>query len=492
MSQPGSADGIFTRWLAVLLSCFGQAQRSGSVAVTSGVEREMKVRHNQAHLVPPMKLVFYDEMPKSPGPSPGSANRMSNWVSRGKEFASKASIRASLMIKNKLSMPDISAPLPVTTADCMSPRRQQLRPLELSIYLPGNRLSDLPGFEDVAFTDLGEIQVPPKALIRTRSENMLPPFSQPPTTRPTISMVGERQLDYWQQQHQRSSSLVSQRPPPPSAFEPLNSHPVCWSSLSDLPPQSEAAIELLSPMAEEEEEKPSSVPVQTADNTMLDSPALYAQEQEQNRPATTTLPPPSIRIPYKKPLRPTPTHETSTSSSSPRTRISHWLSLSSTPTKATKPSQFYQCAITPPLTQREYQHQHQHSNTPSPNRSPNRRTPSFASSPSSSSSIGSPIDSDSDSIVSMTSSTTAPTTVLDSRSYWSRSRSATLRTVDSGVGRKSLRVETVGEGEGEAEADPMPDVPDMSVYAKTGLGEVREAGKAAASSQGVGGRGIAF
>ncbi|ERF70309.1 hypothetical protein EPUS_06350 [Endocarpon pusillum Z07020] len=477
MSQPGSADGIFTRWLAILLSCFGQAQRSGSVAVTSGVEREMKVAHNQPHLVPPMKLVFYDEMPKSPGPSPCSVNRMSHWVSRGKELASKASIRASLIIKKQLSMPDISAPLPVTTADRMSPCRQQFRPLELSIYLPGNRLSDLPGFEHVAFTDLGEIQVPPKALIRTRSENMLPPFSQPQTTRPTISMVGERQLDYWQQQQQQqqgSSPLVSQ--PPPSAFEPLNSHPICWSSLPGLPPQSEAAIELL------EEEEPSSVPLQTADNTTLDFPPLYAQEQEQNRPATTTLPPPSIRIPYKKPLRPTPSHDTSSSSN--RTRISHWLSHSSTTTKAPKPSQFYQCAITPPLPQREYQHQHQHSHTPSHN----CRSPSFTSS--SSSSLGSPIDSDSESIVSMTSSTTAPTTVLDSRS-WSRSRSATLRTLDSGMGKKNLRVGAMGEGAGKEEGDPVPDIPDMSVYAKIGRGEVREAGRAPASSQGVG-CGVAF
>ncbi len=197
-----------------------------------------------------MKLVFYDEMPKSPGPRPGSARRMSHWVSQGKEFATKASDRASLTIKKKLSRPNISAPLPVTTRDSISSRGPQFSALELSIYEPGNRLSDLPEFEHVAFTDLGEIQVPPKALIRTRSENMLQSFCQPSTTRPTISMVGERQLDYWQQ---RSSSLVSQQPR--SVFEGLNSHPVYWDSFSGLPPPNDAIIKPLSPTAEEEEEK---------------------------------------------------------------------------------------------------------------------------------------------------------------------------------------------------------------------------------------------
>src|SRR4051794_18819445 len=106
----------------------------------------MKIYHNQPHLVPPMKLVFYDDMPSTPQPPPPS--HLSQLVTHGRNLASRASERASFSVRTRRSArPSISGPLPVEVMDDLPPRRRyQYRPLELSIYLPENRLSDLPDF----------------------------------------------------------------------------------------------------------------------------------------------------------------------------------------------------------------------------------------------------------------------------------------------------------------------------------------------------------
>src|SRR5271163_1300380 len=123
----------------------------------------MKICHNQPHLVPPMKLVFYDDMPATPQPPPSS--QLSQLVAQGRNLASRASGRASLSVRKKpSSRPSISGPLP--TDGLPFRRRNQYRPLELSIYLPDNRLSDLPDFNVADFDDLGEIQLPANALTR--------------------------------------------------------------------------------------------------------------------------------------------------------------------------------------------------------------------------------------------------------------------------------------------------------------------------------------
>jgi hypothetical protein len=420
--------------------------------VCIGVERELKVSHNQPHLVPPMKLVFYDEMPKSPGFPPRSANRVSHWVSQGKDFASRTSDRTSLTIKKKLSKQSISVPVAVVRADDVPLRRQHFRPLELSIYLPGNRLSDLPEFGDVDFTDDGEIQIPPKALLRSRSENMLQSFTRT-ISRPNQSMVGERQLDYWQP---RPSSSMSQRPP--SSFEGLSSHPVCWTSLPGLPPPAEA-VKTLSPMAEEEEEPNLDHP-NTADSMVLDFPPIHEDAQHVDAPdiTTTPLPPSSIQVPYKKSLKPGPTLLTPFN----HTRISQWLSLSlslsssSSSSSTRTPSslaasqsqsqQFYQCAISPP---------------PMPQPSLSRslsRSRSFSIS-TLASSVTSPT---AESLPSMTSTTTAPTVLSP------RSRSSTLRSLGK-------RVTVVQEEES------LPEIPAVHLQAR---GEVDDAKRAVVGGPG--------
>jgi hypothetical protein len=407
----------------------------------------MKVSHNQPHLVPPMKLVFYDEMPNSPGLRPSSARRMSHWVSQGRELASKASDRASLTIKRKLSKQTIRTPLTILKVDDPPLRRHNFRPLELSIYLPGNRLSDLPGFENINFTDEGEIQVPPKALIRSRSEDILQSFPKI-TDRPIPSMVGERQLDYWQP---RPSSAVSQRPP--SSCEALNSHPVRWTSFPGLPPQTEATIKPLSPMAEVEETSP--IIPNAVDNVVLEFPPVQEEEQL-HRPTepvvTSTIQNPlTIQVPYKQPHRPNPARLNSFTT----TRISQWLSRSSLSTTTrtaasldTPRPQFYQCALSPPPNQNQNSFSHS-------------RSRSFSVS-TLASSIGSPTES----LASMTSMTTAPTVQSP------RSRSGTLRS----LGKRVLVVEE------EEEVETLPGIP--ALYAQVqgqegaGLGKMQTGGVA--------------
>ena len=128
----------------------------------TGIEREMRVLYQQPHLVPPMKLTVFDGLPPTPTPPPPS--QLSNWMAHG-----KASLRSSLSMRRQTPRPSISSPRPPLPDSQQLPFRraaQQYRPLELSIYMPSNRLSDLPAFDRLSFTAIGEIKMPPRALRR--------------------------------------------------------------------------------------------------------------------------------------------------------------------------------------------------------------------------------------------------------------------------------------------------------------------------------------
>ncbi|KAL1963152.1 hypothetical protein VTN77DRAFT_8695 [Rasamsonia byssochlamydoides] len=157
---------MFTAWLEPCLeSCLSclwsrEDHESGGhrQAINRGVEREMKVCHSQPHLVPPMKLVFYDSLP-SPGPT---SSLLPSWIGEGRNLASRASSRASLLVRRKApKRPTISAPTNFRRVEPPPSRLGSFRPLELSIYTPGNRLSDLPEFDN--FT-LEQPSPPPKAV----------------------------------------------------------------------------------------------------------------------------------------------------------------------------------------------------------------------------------------------------------------------------------------------------------------------------------------
>lgn len=134
----------------------------------------MQIHHTQPHLVPPMKLVVYDDLP-SPSIHQHHRQRssLSSWVVEGRNLASRASTRASMSWKRQSTTPlKIGAPTDFRRVDSfhldsMPALPKQYRPLELSIHRSGHRLSDLPSFEDFQLEDNRQRQTiasPPRAL----------------------------------------------------------------------------------------------------------------------------------------------------------------------------------------------------------------------------------------------------------------------------------------------------------------------------------------
>lgn len=127
----------------------------------------MQICHTQPHLVRPMKLVVYDDLP-SPRRHNQHRHSWSSWFAEGKTLATR---RASLSRKRHSTTPlKIGAPTDfrrVQSFQAPPPFSGLYQPLELSIHRSGNRLSDLPEFESF---QLGENQqrqtlaVPPRAL----------------------------------------------------------------------------------------------------------------------------------------------------------------------------------------------------------------------------------------------------------------------------------------------------------------------------------------
>ncbi|KKZ60361.1 hypothetical protein EMCG_04919 [[Emmonsia] crescens] len=157
MEQVGSG---LKPWLACL-SCIwqrGDGQAHEHPTHDMRVEREMKPCHDQPHLVPPMKLVFYDDLP---GPGASRSSSISNWVAEGWTLASRATDRKSFSTRRKATKhishaPTISEPVNFRRLNPPVSRLEPFRPLELSIYRAGNRLSDLPEF------DVFDIDIPNK------------------------------------------------------------------------------------------------------------------------------------------------------------------------------------------------------------------------------------------------------------------------------------------------------------------------------------------
>ncbi len=214
----------------------------------------MAVMYQQPHLIAPMKLTVWDELP--PTPSPTLPSHITQLVSQGRNLASRASGRASLSTRRKTpSKLVISKPQPaVTDPDDFPFRRRSFRPLQLSIYMPNNRLSDLPEFDALSFTEGGEIKIPPRALLRTRSEEILPTHHPIESAAAKPASMYERSMP--RMRTNTMSSMVSTSRPP-SEHDALRSHPVSWCSFPGLPPQinlggrPENSVTVLTPMQEE-------------------------------------------------------------------------------------------------------------------------------------------------------------------------------------------------------------------------------------------------
>ena len=214
----------------------------------------MTIMYQQPHLVPPMKLTVWDDIPRTPPPS--GHFPLSQLVAHGRELASRASERASNTYRRRtISKPYISRPQPVAVhMDSLPFRRRSFRPLELSIYLPDNRLSDLPAFDRLSFSDVGEIRLPPRALLRTRSAGITHMDPLPVSLPLKPASMFERRGSHFRH---KTQSLIASESRPPSGYDALHSHPVSWVSLPGCAPHIDMAsrhhnsISILSPMEEE-------------------------------------------------------------------------------------------------------------------------------------------------------------------------------------------------------------------------------------------------
>ncbi|KAL3469414.1 hypothetical protein BJX99DRAFT_73936 [Aspergillus californicus] len=176
------AGPVFTGWISSCWSCLDfsggdEGARHPQALKQKGAEREMEICHSQPHLVPPMKLVVYDDLP-SPGPP--RASSFPTWMMDGRNIASRASSRASMSFKRKSTAPvRISAPtdfrrvttLPnistVPRASTVSTVPTEYRPLELNFQRPANRLPDLPRFSEFKMEEdhlQAPLTRPPRAL----------------------------------------------------------------------------------------------------------------------------------------------------------------------------------------------------------------------------------------------------------------------------------------------------------------------------------------
>ena len=107
--------------------------------------------------------------------SASRASRPSQWLAESRNLASRASRRASSVTRRSTSQrPSIGAPSDFRRVDLPRGRTPGFRPLQLSIYLPGNELPSLPTFqEEEEQGDDAGLTYPPQALVKSRSDSML-------------------------------------------------------------------------------------------------------------------------------------------------------------------------------------------------------------------------------------------------------------------------------------------------------------------------------
>lgn len=334
----------------------------------------MKILYQQPHLVPPMKLTVYDDLPSTPGLRPPSV--MSRVVSQGRTLASKASERTTSTLRKRPGRRRIGAPQPMTdTAE----NSFAYRPLELSIYLPSNRLSDLPEFDAASFLDDGTLKLPPKAILRTaKSEEALTSINRVPSTRRVASMCGDLHLGRIGHATKAASVISTSRPP--SEYDALHSHPVSMISASGMSTQGfhqgPNAVTILSPIKDEFTPPPTGMIESMVDDfPQIENNTYRPRPPSENLPvsppppavvppAVTSLPP--VRLNFK-PSRVNsasfqPSKRPSTKASQSQYRVAQWVhrghssSVSSNSTISTfascstsfsehrrKRSQFYQC-----------------------------------------------------------------------------------------------------------------------------------------------------
>ncbi|KAJ5759608.1 hypothetical protein N7520_006764 [Penicillium odoratum] len=163
------AGSLFTGWIGSCWSILSPSEKGQDLPVGNQVKREMQVCHTQPHLVPPMKLRVYDDLPNPRIYHTRSSHSLSSWLGESRNLASRASTRASVTTSRKRhpSGLTISAPSDFRRVESFhQPVTTIYQPLDLIIHRSGNRLSDLPSFDSFQLDDnclLPTLAVPPQA-----------------------------------------------------------------------------------------------------------------------------------------------------------------------------------------------------------------------------------------------------------------------------------------------------------------------------------------
>ena len=102
-----------------------------------------------------------------------SFHRPSQWLVEGRNLASRASSRGSFSTRRTTNYrPVIGAPSDFRKVEHPNERHERFRPLELSIYRPGNELPPLPVFSEEPEEDEQGLQIPPQVWNKARSESL--------------------------------------------------------------------------------------------------------------------------------------------------------------------------------------------------------------------------------------------------------------------------------------------------------------------------------
>ena len=129
-------------------------------------------------------------------PESRASHRPSQWLTEGRNLASRASNRASFTRRTGARRPTIGAPSDFRKVERPLERLGGFRPLELSIYLPGNELPSLPTFSHDG-NDVGLVY-PAPVLTKAKSESLLSrpstsfTIARKPVTSRTVSLDGSR------------------------------------------------------------------------------------------------------------------------------------------------------------------------------------------------------------------------------------------------------------------------------------------------------------
>ncbi|KAJ5627145.1 hypothetical protein N7528_004572 [Penicillium herquei] len=166
------AGSLFTGWIQSCWLCLSQGRDAENDAENDeGVQREMQVCHSEPHLVSPMKLKLYDDLPSPRIHHVRGSLSMSSWLEEGRSLATRASTHASMTMSRKRHTTTplkISGPSDFRRVQSYhDPIPTKYQPLQLSIHRSGNRLSDLPSFDFFQVWDERQYQplaVPPRAL----------------------------------------------------------------------------------------------------------------------------------------------------------------------------------------------------------------------------------------------------------------------------------------------------------------------------------------